>query len=412
MIFVGLDWAEDHHDVAVMNETGDVLGELRVDDGMDGVGRIHTVVAAHVTDAAEVVVGIESAHGLVAQALVAGGYSVYEINPMASSRYRDRHHPSGAKSDRGDAKMLADAVRTDRHNHRQFTGNSDLSEGIKVLARAHQSLIHNRQTQLNTLRSTLRQYYPAMFKAFPELAAPSSRDCADAMALIERAPTPALGRSLSQTQIASALRKGGRKRGIERRVEEIQQVLRASQLEAPPLVASAYGHSTRATALVVIEMTQQINALGKELDARFEEHPDAKIIHSLPGLGPVLGARALGEFGDAPNQYVDPRARKNYATTSPVTKASGKQRVVIARRGGNRHLGETCVRWAFCAVQASPGARRYYEALRGRDKTHSQAIRSVSNRMVGILHACLKKGVLYDETIAWPQPGIAIEVAA
>ena len=123
----------------------------------------------------------------------------------------------------------------------------------------------------------------------------------------------------------------------------------------------------------------------------------------------LFRSRALAEFGDAPNRYVDARARKNYATTSPVTKASGKLRLVTARRGGNRRLGETSVRWGFCAITSSPGAKAYYDALRQRQKTNGQAIRAVANRMVGILHACLDKRVLYDEAIAWAAP---LEAAA
>ena len=411
MICLGLDWAEEHHDIALMTEAGELLAEFRVDDSMDGVERIHSAVAQHILQPSEVVIGTESARGLVMQALVAVGYTVYEINPLAASRYRDRHHISGAKSDRGDAKMLADLVRTDRHNHSPYLGDSELSEAIKVLARAHQTMIHQRQRQLNELRSTLHQYYPALLRAFPELAAPSRRDCHYAMAFLERASTPAQGQALSQVQIASALRKAGRQRDIDDRARRIREALQAPYLAAPTVVTNAYGNTARAAARVIRSMTEQINELAQELNSRFEEHPDAKIIRSLPGLGPVLGARVLGEFGDAPNRYANAKARKNYATTSPVTRASGKLRLVNARYRGNRHLGETCLRYAGLAVNNSPGARRYYEALRGRNKTHAQAIRSVANRMVGILHGCLAKGVLYEETIAWPQLE-ADEVAA
>ena len=403
MIYLGLDWAEDHHDIAVMDEAGAVLGERRVDDTMGGVRAIHELVAMHEADPSQVIVGTESVHALVPQALVAAGYSVYEINPLASSRYRDRHHLSGAKSDKADARMLADVVRTDRHNHRPFAGNSDLSEGVKVLAREHQSLIHNRQTLVNHLRSTLRNYYPGILVAFPGFASSSERDSQDAMAVLEKAPTPALGRKLTAGQITTALRTAGRKRSLRSRAEEVRDTLRKTQLEAPPIVTHAYGITVQANAAIVRTMTVQIQQLEAELAVHFEKHPDANIILSLPGLGPVLGARVLGEFGDAPNRYVDSRARKNYATTSPVTRASGKLRIVSARHGGNRRLGETAVRWAFCAIQSSPGARCYYDELRGRQKTHSQAIRSVANRMVGILHACLEKRAPYDEKIAWPQ---------
>jgi transposase len=412
MIFLGLDWAENHHDIVVMTDTGELIAELRVDDTMDGVGQIHDAVSPHIAKPSDVSVGVESVQGLVVKALIAAGYVVYEINPLASSRYRDRHRLSGAKSDRGDAKMLADVVRTDRHNHRPYAGNSDLSDAIKVLARAHQSMIHQRQAQINELRSTLRQYFPAMLSAFPDLASPATRDCHDALAVIEVAPTPARGKMLSQSQIAVALRKAGRQREIDRRALQIRDALRARYLGVPELLTAAHGNAARASARVIGAMTKQINELRAEIDSCFEQHPDAKIILSLPGLGSVLGARVLGEFGDAPNRFANAKARKNYATTSPVTRASGKLRVVNARRGGNRHLGDSCLRAAFSAIHASPGVRRYYDALRRREKTHAQAMRSVANRLVGILHGCLEQRALYDEAIAWAQPESATSTSA
>ena len=217
MIHLGLDWADDHHDIAVMDEAGTVLAERRVPDTMEGVADIHALVAEHEANASCVVVGIETTRGLVPQALVAAGYIVYEVNPLAASRYRDRHHLSGAKSDRGDAKMLADVVRTDRHNHRPYLGNTDLAESIKVLARAHHELIHQRQTQVNAMRATLRAYFPALLMAFPGFATSSERDSQDAMALLEVAPTPAQGRALSRSQIGKALRAAGRQRLVSER---------------------------------------------------------------------------------------------------------------------------------------------------------------------------------------------------
>ena len=166
MIFVGVDWAENHHDICVMDHDGAVLGKRRVPDSVAGIGELHELVAEHTEDDEAVAVGIEIDRGLVVTSLVAAGYQVYAINPMASSRYRDRHGTSGAKSDPGDAKVLADLVRTDRHNHRPLAGDTDLVEGVKLLARAHQSAIWGRQRQLNALRSALREYYPAALVAF------------------------------------------------------------------------------------------------------------------------------------------------------------------------------------------------------------------------------------------------------
>ena len=115
----------------------------------------------------------------------------------------------------------------------------------------------------------------------------------------------------------------------------------------------------------------------------------------------VLGARALGEFGDDPNRYADAKSRKNSAGTSPITRASGKQRVVLARYARNRHLADLCRMWAFAAITASPGARAFYDERRAAGDTHNRALRALANRLVGILHGCLRHGTTYDEHTAW-----------
>jgi len=396
MIFVGVDWAEDHHDVCVMAEDGAVLGKRRVLDSVACIGELHELVAEHAEDDEEVVVGIEIDRGLVVTALLAAGYQVFAINPMASSRYRDRHAVSGAKSDPGDAKVLADLVRTDRHNHRPIAGDTELVEGVKLLARAHQSAIWGRQRQLNALRSALREYYPGALVTFG-----TNLSYRDAIEVLTLAPTPELGRTLSRSKITSALRRGGRTRNLERRTKEIQTALRADYLGAPGVIADAYGTITRSALRLIATFTKEIALLEEALSEHFEQHPDAKIVHSLPGMGTVLGARVLGEFGDDRTRFSGPKSRKNYAGTSPITKASGHSRVVLARFARNRRLGDACDQWAFCSLTASAGARRYYDELRTRGKTHRQALRQLANRLVGILHACLENGVLYEETIAW-----------
>ena len=404
MIFVGVDWAEAHHDACVVDEAGEVVGRARVPDGIEGVARLHALVAEHAEDPAEVVVGIEIDRGLLVGALVAAGYQLYAINPLAVSRYRDRHAVSGAKSDPGDAKVLADLVRTDRHNHRPVAGDTELGEAIKVMARAHQSAIWSRHRQANALRWALREYYPAALAAFG-----TDLDSADALAVLGVAPTPELGRRLSISKIASALRRGGRQRNVERRAAEIQAALRAEHLQAPPVLSDAYGTLARSAVALIVAFNEQVAVLEAALSEGFEQHPDAEIIHSLPGLGMTLGARVLGEFGDDPNRYADAKSRKNYAGSSPITRASGRSKVVLARYIRNRRLADACDQWAFCSLTQSPGARRYYDELRARDKTHHQALRQLSNRWVGILHGCLAHRSVYDEEVAWPRQ---IEAAA
>jgi transposase len=320
---------------------------------------------------------------------------VFAVNPLAVARYRDRHQVSGAKSDAGDAKLLADLVRTDRHNHRLLAGDSPAVEAIKVLARAHQNLIWARTRHTNALRSALREYYPAALEAFDDLAD------RDALAILGRAPTPAQAAHLSLSKIRSALKAAGRQRNLDAQALEIQAALRTEQLAAPAAVTAAFGATTRAAVGIIAELNHQIADLEAELATHFETHPDADIYRSLPGLGVILGARALGEFGDDPNRYTTAKSRKNYAGTSPLTVASGKKHVVLARHVRNRRLYNAIDQWAFCALQTSPGARAFYDQHRAAGDLHHQALRALGNRLVGILHGCLRHHTTYNEHTAW-----------
>jgi transposase len=395
MIFVGDDWAEDHHDVHLMDEAGQRLATRRLPEGLAGIRGLHELIARCVEEPDQVVIGIETDRGLWVSALTAAGYQVWAINPMAAARYRDRHHVSGAKSDAGDAKLLADLVRTDRHNHRQISGDTPDAEAIKVLARTHQSLIWARIRHANMLRSGLREYYPAALEAFDSLTD------GDALAVLGRAPTPEQGARLSLSKIGSALKAAGRQRNIETRSAEIQAILRREHLTAAPAVAAAFGATTTAAVHVVAALNAQIAELEAVLAEHFEKHPDADIYRSLPGLGVVLGARVLGEFGDDPNRYSTAKCRKNYAGTSPLTIASGRKRAVLARHVRNKRLYDALDQWAFCALTRSPGARTFYDQHRSTGDTHHQALRALGNRFVGILHGCLRHHTLYDEHTAW-----------
>jgi transposase len=353
------------------------------------------LIAEHTTDPGEVIVGIETERGMWVQALIAGGYRVYAINPLSVSRYRDRHNVAGAKSDPGDAKLLADLVRTDRHNHRPVAGDSDEAAGLKVLARSHQNLIWDRTRHTNRLRNDLREFFPAALVAFESLAD------RDAVAVLGKAPHPELARRLSVAQIRSALRKGGRQRNLDDRATQIQAALRTPQLTAPPDVAAAFAATTKALVEVIAGLNDAIGELETELATHFDEHPDADIYLSLPGLGVVLGARVLAEFGDDPDRYDTAKSRRNYAGTSPLTIASGKKHAVLARHVRNRRLYDAIDQWAFCAITTSPGCRQFYDHRRTTGDLHHQALRALGNRLVGYLHGCLRTRSTYNEHTAW-----------
>ena len=399
VLFLGDDWAEAHHDVELVDEAGRVLGRRRLPEGVAGLAGLHAMIADHLgpdAEPAEVLIGIETDRGPWVQALVATGYTVYAVNPLQVARYRERHGTAGAKSDPGDAHVLAELVRLDRDHHRPIAGDSELAEHVKVLARSHQSMIWSRQRQTNTLRSMLREFYPAALQAFGEDLAGR-----DALAVLALAATPDKGSTLSRSKIEATLRRAGRQRNIAVTAQRIQSALRSEQLAARPGVVGAYAASVTALVAVITELVAQTAVLEAEVGASFGRHPDAEIYLSQPGLGRVLGARVLAEFGDDPHRYADTRARKNYSGMSPITRASGTKRVVLARHMRNRRLADALYQQAFAALTASPGARGYYDRQRARGATHHQALRALSNRLVGILHGCLRHHQHYDETTAW-----------
>src|SRR4051794_20191621 len=407
VLFIGDDWAEAHHDIEVVDEDGHRLARRRLPEGIDGLAGFHELVADHLeedAEPAEVLIGIETDRGPWVQALIASGYTVYAVNPLQAARYRERHGVSGAKSDPGDAHILAELVRLDRAHHRPVAGDSDVAEHLKVLTRTHQSMIWSRQRQTNALRSMLREFYPGALIAFGEELAGR-----DALAVLAIAPSPEAGRRLPQNEIAAALRRAGRQRNLEVTAARIQAALRAPQLELHPGVVDAYTAAVRSLVAVITELVTQTEVLREQVEAGFGRHPDAEIYLSQPGLGPVLGARVLAEFGDDPTRYADAKARKNYSGMAPITRASGTRRVVLARYARNRRLADALYLQAFTALGVSPGARAYYDRQRARGAPHHQALRALANRLVGILHGCLRHHTRYDESTAWHSP---VEIAA
>ena len=408
-LFVGDDWAEAHHDVEVMDEAGKVLAKKRLPEGVAGMTQLHELIGRHVpedAEDAEVVIGIETDRGPWVAALAAAGYVVFPVNPLQASRYRERHGVSGAKSDQGDAHMLADMVRTDSHQLRPAAGDSPEAEGIKVVARTHKTLIWDRTRAVQRLRSQLREYFPAALEAFEDL------DARDTLELLGKAPDPARARRLTRAQVAAALKRA-RRRDIAGKTDAILAALRGEHLGQPAALTAAYAATARSLIAVITTLDEQVKALEEQVREHFGQHPDAEIYRSQPGMGAILGARVLGEFGDDLHQYADGKARKNYAATSPITRASGKKKVVTARFIHNDRLIDALMAGAFSSLNASPGARAFYDELRAKGIEHNDALRRLANRLVGILHGCLKTRTLYDEATAWghrenlPQSSVA-----
>jgi transposase len=399
VLFVGDDWAEDHHDVEVQDDQGRAMRTARLPEGVDGIARFHDFVARFLPDDAgpsQVLVCIETDRGPWVRALVAAGYQVYGVNPKQAARHRELMSLSGAKSDKADAHTLADMVRTRRHQLRQVAADSDIAEAVKVVARAHQTLIWERTRHTLRLRAALRDYFPAALDAYKALTLTGS----DTLELLAKAPTPAAAAKLTLTQISAALKKA-RRRDIPAKAAAIQQALRTEHLGQAEIVTTAYAATVRATIAVLQTLNAEIRTLDGQVEAHFGQHPDAEVYLSQPGIGVILGARVLAEFGDASGRYADAKSRKNYAGTAPITRQSGKTKTVHARFVHNDRLVDALHMQAGAAILHDESVRTYYDELRAREIGHNAALRQVGNRLVGILHGCLKTTSSYNETTAW-----------
>lgn len=327
---------------------------------------------------------------------------IYPINPMAVSRYRDRHSPAGKKSDHGDALVLAHILRTDRAAHRPLPADTELAQSIAVLARAQQDAVWDRTQAHNKLRSHLREYFPAFLTAFASKRDGITRP--DARAILAAAPTPGAAAKLSKSRIILLLRKAGRQRGIEVEAAHLLLIFRQQQMRQLPLVEEAMGRQALALLGQLGAASQSAHDLGEAAAQAFRTHPDAAIMTSFPGISDITGARVLGELGDDRSRFADARAVKAYAGAAPVTRASGKSRAVNHRRIKNQRLASTGYLWAFSTLTASPGARAHYDRRRAAGDRHAAAQRNLFNRLIGCLHHCLGTRVLYSEAAAFHQP--------
>jgi hypothetical protein len=410
-VFCGIDWAEDHHDIALVGADGQLLARRRISDDAAGLAVLLSLLADH-GDSAEdpVPVAIETPRGLLVACLRATGRDVYPINPMAVARYRDRHSVAGRKSDHGDSVVLANVLRTDAHAHRPLPADSELAQAIAVLARAQQDAVWSRTGAHNKLRSHLREYYPAFPGAFADLRGGIMRP--EARAILATAPDPAAAARLTLSQLRTLLRKAGRSRGIDTEATRLRDAFRAPQMRQLPLVEAAMGRQALALLGQLNAACTAADDLEQAVTESFNQHPDAGIITSFPGLGPLTGARVLAETGDDRSRFADAKGLKGYAGAAPITRASGKTRAVLHRRVKNQRLAAAGYLWAFSAITASPGARSHYDRRRQAGDRHAAAQRNLFGRLLGCLHYCLATGQHYNENTAFRTPASAATAKA
>jgi transposase len=412
-VYCGIDWAEGHHDIALIDGDGALIGKRRIEESLEGVAELTAMLAA-AGDSAEapIPVAIETPRGLLVAVLRASGRPIYPINPLAVARYRERTSVSGKKSDHVDAMALANILRTDAHLHRMLPDDSPLARSISVLARAYQDGVWRRTKLVQELRARLREFFPGFLAAFAA-GSGSGRGLsttqlasADARAVLAIAPSPAEGVKVSKARVETALRRGGRQRRITSLAASIVAALRIPQLRQDPVVEQAMRVETLALLGVLDAVCASVDQLADALVEAFAQHPDYKIITSFPGLAEISGAIVLAEIGDDRNRFVDDRALQAFAGSAPVTRASGKSRTVTRRRTKNNRLAAVGYSWAFTAAARPSPAREHYLRRRDRGDGHPAALRHLFNKMLGQLHYCLFTGQLYNPAEAFPGPGI------
>src|SRR6201998_4591 len=380
-----MDWATDHHDVAVVDDGGGVVARGRVGNDGAGFGRLLTMLAgAGDTREHPIPVAIETDRGLWVAALRETGRVIYPINPLAASRYRARYAVSGAKSDGTDAVLVANNVRTDAGAHRPLATDTELAQAIRVLARAQQDAVWARQQIGNQIRDLLKDFYPAALVAFAELPS-GGLARVDARTILAAAPTPAQAAKLTPARLRRLLVKAGRRRDLDRDVTRLRMVFTDTDLHQPPMVENAMGIQLAALLRQLDAACTAADELAKAAIAHFEQHPDAAIITSFPGLGSLTGARVPAEIGDDRTRFADARGLKAVAGSAPITRASGKKTVVTHRHIKNRRLSAVGSIWAVASLRGSPAARRHFDARRAAGGWNRQAQRHLFNKYLGQL---------------------------
>jgi transposase len=400
-LFCGIDWAEAHHDVAIVDDNGQLVAKKRIPDDPAGLAQLIELLAS-VGDSAKdpIPVAIETSRGLLVASLRATGRAVYSINPLAVARYRERHSVARSKSDHADAMTLANILRVDAHLHRQLPADSELCQAVAVLARAHQDATWRRIKAHNELRSVLREFFPTFLATFTKrfalgIASPEARS------ILAIAPIPAAAAKLTVSRIAAALRRAGRSRNIDQSAAEIKLALREPQLRAPVQVEAAMGTQTLALLAALNTACTSVEDLGQATAELFQTHPDHAIITSFPGLGDSTGARVLAEIGDDRARFTAARALKAYAGSAPITRASGKSISITHRRIKNDRLAAAGWIWAFAAATHCESARAHDRRRRDQGDRHSAASRHLFNKLLGQLHYCLQHRQMFDEAKAF-----------
>jgi len=391
MYCVGVDWADDHHDIYIIDNSAKKISSFRVDHSPLGITELLTNLSELSPDKKDIVIAIEKPNGILVNDLLMAGYQVYSINPKAVARYRDRYKVSGAKSDDFDAMVLANILRTDRDRFRPLCFSSELMRELGILVKDQKELIETKTQISNMITSCLKEYYPLPLKLFSKL------DQDLTIAFLEKYPTPQKADQLSKSNLDTFLKKQHYNRPSK--LDELYATIQTENFLVDEITARAKSRLMNALLIQLQEIRKQLKLYEQEITRLFEEHPDHDIFNSLPGVGPKIGPRLMSCLGEDRNQYDNFSAVQCEAGTAPITRSSGNYRCVSIRRACQKFFRNSLYDFAFTSLTNSEWAREYYDEQRARGKTHPMALRALSNKWVKIIYTMWVKRTLYNESL-------------
>ena len=373
--FAGFDWADDHHDVVVLDRQGAIIDQWTFEHTVDGWTECRRKLAAC---GGKLAVALETSRGLAIDELLRAELTLYPVHPVAASRLRDRKAPSGAKNDRLDAWALAEGLRLDGHAWKPLAPEEPITLELRLLCRDEVALIQQRTVLVNQLLAALKEYYPTAVEAFDDWTTASAWD------FIIEFPTPERLAKAGRRHWEKFLHahKLWRPQTSQHRLDAF-----ARALEWKPSTAVVAAKSRLATSQVSLLhcLQAELDCYRTRIEELFASHPDHHLFGSLPGAGPTLAPRLLGELGQNRQSFDSPQSLQCFAGTAPVSFQSGQIHRVRIRRQCNRFLRHALHLFARCSLPKSAWAEAYYQSQRARGKSHACALRCLAHRWLEIL---------------------------
>lgn len=387
-IYVGIDWADDHHDVHVTDDSAKMLDSFSIAHSVEGMEKLRTKLSKVSNNAESILVAIESHHGLLIYSLLEAGYTIYPINPKSMDRYRDRYRMSSSKSDPIDAMVLANILRTDLHLYKPLPKETAEDARLRLLTRTHKSFIQQKVKLVNQLTDQLKSYFPAALQLF------SGLDHEITLAFLERYPTPKLGAAATEKEIYDFFREQGYSH--YKRASHVYKVLQQPALECPDEMVDVHRIVVLSLAPVLHSLILQIVKLTKEISREFKRNPAYQVFRSLP-TGELTTARLNAELGSNGARYPSRDYVQTAAGTAPVTRRSGKSVVVYFRLQCNKNLRIAFTDLARESVKRCDWAGEYFSNQLRLGNKPARAYRALANRWASIIWRMLQEMRPFDQ---------------